>query len=190
MDCLQLLEEFMGTLKKYKDDFKITLVNQFDILGNDRYGTACPLECTKDLLKGESFLAIYGDNLYAVDDLKRFNIEDDYSYIAGLPHEHPENYGVLAVDKNGFLERVVEKPTQPIGNLINTGLYKFTPEVFKYLDKIGISPRGEYELTDVINLLATQGKVKALDLQGIWLDFGRPEDIKKVEDYLNTQPSK
>src|SRR3989339_108945 len=184
-------KEFMDNfLKTYKNDFKITLVNQFDILGEDRYGTACPLECAKDLLKGESFLAIYGDNLYAVGDLKRFNIEDDYSYIAGLPHDHPENYGVLAVDKNGFLERVVEKPTHPIGNLINTGLYKFTPEVFKYLDKIDISPRGEYELTDVINLLASQGKVKALDLQDIWLDFGRPEDIKKVEDYLNSQPSK
>ena len=180
----EFMEEF---LKEYKDDFNISLVNQFDILGEDRYGTACPLECVRDLLQGESFLAVYGDNLYAVEDLKRFNIDDGYSYIAGLPHEHPENYGVLAVDENGLLERIVEKPIEPIGNLINTGLYKFTPEVFDYLDKIDISPRGEYELTDVINLLAIQGKVRALDLKGIWLDFGKPEDIKKVENYLNAK---
>ncbi|MFA6307531.1 MAG: sugar phosphate nucleotidyltransferase [Patescibacteria group bacterium] len=180
----EFMEEF---LQEYKKDFNIVLVNQFDILGEERYGTACPLECVKEILQGESFLAVYGDNLYATEDLKRLNIDDDYSYVAGLPHDHPENYGVLAVGEGGLLKEIVEKPAQPIGNLINTGLYKFTAEVFDYLDKINISPRGEYELTDVINLLAKQGKVRALDLQGIWLDFGKPEDIKKVEDYLNSK---
>lgn len=180
----EFMEDF---LKKYNGQFKITLVNQFDILGEDRYGTACPLECVKDKLIGESFLAVYGDNLYSVEDLKRFNIDDNYCYIAGLPHEQPENYGVLAVDGKGILKEIVEKPSEPVGNLINTGLYKFTSEVFDYLDKIELSPRGEYELTDVINLLAKQGKVKALDLKGQWLDFGRPEDVRKVEDYLNAQ---
>ncbi len=180
----ELMEDF---LKKYNGDFKITLLNQFEILGKDRYGTACPLEAARNILNTDSFLSVYGDNLYSVEDLKRFNIDDDYHYIAGLPHEHPENYGVLQVDQSGFLTQIVEKPKEPQGNLINTGLYKFTPEVFDYLDKIELSPRGEYELTDVINLLAKQGKVKALDLKGVWLDFGRPEDIKKVEDYLNAQ---
>ncbi|MBU1202602.1 NTP transferase domain-containing protein [Patescibacteria group bacterium] len=177
----EFMEEF---LTKYPE-FKIQLVNQFEILGEEKYGTACPLECVKDILKGQSFLAVYGDNLYSVEDLKRLNIDDDYNYIAGLAHQHPENYGVLAVDKNSFLKQIVEKPAQPVGNLINTGLYKFTPEVFDYLDKIDISPRGEYELTDVINLLAKQGKVKVIDLKGVWLDFGKPEDVQRVEDYLN-----
>lgn len=180
-------KEFMEDFLQDYKEFNIKLVNQFDILGEDRYGTACPLECVKDILGGESFLAVYGDNLYAVEDLRKFNIEDDYSYVAGLPHKHPENYGVLQVDQNGFLNQIVEKPQEPVGNLINTGLYKFTPEVFEYLDKIGLSPRGEYELTDVINLLAEQKKVKAQDLEGIWLDFGKPEDVQRVADYLNGQ---
>ncbi|RJQ33774.1 hypothetical protein C4566_02920 [Candidatus Parcubacteria bacterium] len=178
----EFMEDF---LDKYKNLFNIKLVNQFDILGEQKYGTACPVECVKDILAGESFLSVYGDNLYSVEDLKNFNIDDNYSYIAGLPHEQPQNYGVLSVDKKGFLKQIVEKPKEPVGNLINTGLYKFTPEVFDYLDKIELSPRGEYELTDVINLLAKQGKVKALDLKGVWLDFGKPDDIKKVENYLN-----
>ena len=38
----EFMEEFLA---EYKDTFNITLVNQFDILGEDRYGTACPLEC-------------------------------------------------------------------------------------------------------------------------------------------------
>jgi len=178
----EFMEEFLG---KYKDEFNIKIVNQFDLLGEEKYGTACPIECVKDILSGESFLSVYGDNLYSVEDLRRFNIDDEYSYVAGLPHESPQNYGVLQVDDYGMLRQVIEKPKEYVGNLINTGLYKFTPEVFAYLDKIDISPRGEYELTDIINLLAAQGKVKALDLKGVWLDFGKPDDVKKVEDYLN-----
>jgi bifunctional UDP-N-acetylglucosamine pyrophosphorylase/glucosamine-1-phosphate N-acetyltransferase len=55
------------------------------------------------------------------------------------------------------------------------------------LDKIDLSPRGEYELTDVINILAKKDKVKAIDLRGVWLDFGKPGDIKKVEQYLDAE---
>jgi len=181
-------KDFMDKfLSDHQGEFNIELVNQFDILGEDRYGTACPLECVKDLLGGQSFLSVYGDNLYSVEDLKKFNIDDQYSYVAGLPHEQPQNYGVLQVSKDGLLQNIIEKPKQYVGNLINTGLYKFTEEVFDYLDKIKISPRGEYELTDVINLLAQQGKVKARGLEGVWLDFGKPEDIERVEKYLNTK---
>lgn len=176
-------------LHEYGKQFNITLLNQFDILGEDEYGTACPLKCAKGILKKDNFLAIYGDNLYSVKDLQEFHqvINDDYCYIAGLPHDHPENYGVLQVNTNGTLKNIVEKPKQPIGNLINTGLYKFTPAVFEYINKITLSPRNEYELTDVITLLAKQGKVKVKSLQGKWLDFGNPQDVQIVSDYLNNK---
>ena len=181
-------KEFMDMfLEDYGKEFNVTLVNQFDILGEDRYGTACPLECTKNILKDESFLAVYGDNLYSVEDLKRFNIDDDYCYIAGLSHEEPQSYGVLEVDEKGLLRGIVEKPKEYVGNLINTGLYKFTSDVFKYLDQISLSPRGEYELTDVVDILAKKGKMKVKDLRGIWLDFGKPQDITKAEEYLSSK---
>lgn len=182
----EFMEEFLA---EYNGEFNITLINQFEVLGDNKYGTACPLEAARSVLNGDSFLSVYGDNLYSVEDLKRFNIDDELTYVAGMPHEHPENYGVLQVGDNGMLKEIIEKPTEHVGNLINTGLFKFTPEVFDYLDKIELSPRGEYEITDVVSLLAKEGKVKALDLKGIWLDFGKPEDVKKVEDYLNGQKS-
>lgn len=178
-------KEFMEDFLKEYPQFNIKLINQFDILGEDRYGTACPLEAAKGILSEDSFLAVYGDNLYSVEDLKRLNVDDDYCYVAGLPHKYPENYGVLKVASDGLLENIIEKPKEPVGNLINTGLYKFTPDVFDNLYKIELSSRGEYELTDVINLLAAQKKVKALDLKGTWLDLGKPEDVQRVEDYLS-----
>lgn len=177
----ELIESF---LYRHRDDFQVEVINQFDVLGDKKYGTACPLECVTKLLGQENFLSVYGDNLYSVEDLQAFNIDDDYHYVAGLKHENPQNYGVLHTDQDNFLQEIIEKPKEFVGDMINTGLYKFTPEVFDYLDKISQSVRGEYELTDVINLLAKQKKVKTLGLKNIWFDFGKPSDIQKVEEYV------
>ena len=77
-----------------------------------------------------------------------------------------------------------EKPEEFVGNLINTALYKFTPEIFKALDKIKLSPRGEYELTDAITILSKRGKVKVIKVKDWWLDLGCKEDIPKIEEFL------
>ena len=52
--------------------------------------------------------------------------------------------------------------------------------------KVGKSERGEYELTDAIAALAKQGKVKGRQMLDYWLDFGNPDDIKKVGDFLTS----
>lgn len=165
--------------------WKIELVNQFDILGpkEKMYGTACPLMCVKDNIK-EPFLFICGDNLFSVNDLKEMNIEDEFSYVAGLVHEKPEKYGVLIKDGGDFLEKIVEKPKEYVGDLINAGLYKFTLEVFDKLPLITKSPRGEYEITDVISLLAGERKVKIKIIKDFWKDFGNPDDVEKLSKFL------
>jgi NDP-sugar pyrophosphorylase family protein len=181
-----LIKEF---LKEY--GYKATVVNQFKILGPKEkiYGTACPLMCVKDIVKKEQFLFICGDNLYSVKDLKEMNVSDNYNYIAGLIHEHPEKYGVLITD-GGFLKEIIEKPKESVGNLINTGMYKFTSEVFDKISKIKKSPRGEYEITDVISLLAKEKKVKVKKIKDYWLDFGNPSDIIKLSKFLKSGNNK
>ena len=178
------IKEFIKTFK-HKD--KVTIVNQFNILGEGEYGTACVLKCLKGIINDDSFLTVYGDNLYSVEDLKGFsNINNNYSYVAGLYHDYPEKYGILK-EKNGFLEKIIEKPEQNVGNLINIGLYSFTPEIFEKVEEIEKSERGEYELTDAINLLAEEKKVKIRKIQDNWLDFGNPSDIMLVSDFLKNK---
>ena len=177
-----------GFLKDYKfngNDYKIEIVSQFDILGpkEKEYGTACPIKCVKDLVKGESFISLCGDNFYTVEDLKLINVDDEFNYVAGILNDKPENFGVLA-EEDGFLKEIIEKPKDFVGNLINTSLYKFTPEIFEKVFEIEKSSRGEYEITDAISLLAKEKKVKIKKIKDYWMDFGRPDDIKKFEDYL------
>ncbi|MCG2690246.1 NTP transferase domain-containing protein [Candidatus Parcubacteria bacterium] len=174
-----------GFLKEY--DYKATIVNQYEILGpkEKEYGTLCPLKCVRDLVGNENFLAVYGDNLFSVRDLQAMNVDDNFNYIAArIEKDHPEKYGVL-VNKGELLEKIIEKPKDFVGNFVNTGLYKFTPEVFETIPQIKLSPRGEYELTDALSLLAQKGKVKIKTIQDYWMDFGNPGDIRKMHDFLD-----
>jgi len=170
----------------------VKVVNQFEILGpkEKEYGTACPIKCVKDLIKNENFISLVGDNFYAVEDLKKMNIDDNYNYVAGVANEHPEKFGVLVEDGDDFLDKIIEKPKEFVGNLINTSLYKFTPEIFEKAFKIEKSPRGEYEITDAISLLAKEKKVKVKKMKDFWMDFGRPEDIEKLSKFLEDEGNK
>jgi dTDP-glucose pyrophosphorylase len=110
-------------------------------------------------------------------------VEDEYNWVAGYEVRDPSRYGVF-VTKDDYLVRIHEKPKEFVGNIINTGLYKFTPEIFEKIKQINISSRGEYEIVDAITLLATEGKVKVKKIQDYWIDFGCLEDIPKVEEFL------
>ena len=99
------------------------------------------------------------------------------------PIDDPSKYGVFLV-VGETLTKIIEKPKEFVGNMTNIGLYKFTPDIWKALDHIQLSPRGEYELTDAISLLAQHEKVKVLRLKNYWLDLGCKEDIPKVEEFI------
>lgn len=187
-------------MKKFVDDyvvpskdkkFKIDIVSQYDLLGPKEkiYGTALPIKCVKDYVGDEPFVFLCGDNLYSIKDLKTMRIDDGYNYVAGLKHENPEKYGVLITD-DGFLKEIIEKPKEYVGNLINAGLYTFVPEVFKKISLIKKSSRGEYEITDVVSLLAKNKKVKVKIIQDYWIDFGCPGDVIRLSKFIKNGEDK
>lgn len=188
----ELMNNFVKTyeppVKLKKDNYSMEIINQTDILGpkEKEYGTACPIKCVKDIIGNENFIYVFGDNLFSVEDLKSINIDDKFSYIAGVEQKNPEKYGVL-VSSGEFLEKIIEKPKEFVGNLVNAGLYKFTPEIFKQVEKIEKSPRGEYEITDAISLLAKDKKIKIKKIENYWQDFGSPEDVDKLSEFLKDE---
>jgi len=190
----QFVEDYMA---KKPGDYKIKIISQFEILGpkDVAYGTACPIKCAKEFIGNENFISIAGDNFYSVRDLKMMGeLSDDVNYVAGIFNETPERFGVLVgkslstvQDSNDtdFLEKIVEKPSEFVGNLINISFYKFTPEIFEKVNIIEKSSRGEYEITDAVSLLAREKKVKIKKINDFWMDFGRPEDVEKMKEILS-----
>jgi len=179
--------------EKKDENLKIKLINQFEKLGPKEkiYGTACPVMCVKDVVGQNNFLYINGDNFYSVRDLKSIDTENNQNYVLGAESDRPQDFGVLKVDGDN-LQEIIEKPKEFVGSLVNASLYKFTPEIFEKVSQIKKSLRGEYEITDAVNLLAREEKVKAKKLQdqNCWIDFGRPDDIERFEKIINENNSK
>jgi len=161
----------------------LTIVNQVDVMGAANYGTAIPVKAAQSAVD-ESFAVISGDNLYSVRDLETIRDDDGWNWVAGFRHAEPQNFGVLQQDEQGFLKQIVEKPKEFVGDTINVGLYAFQPEIFQALDRIDVSPRGEYELTDAVNLLAREHRVRVRPIHDGWFDFTSPTDVEKLSKVL------
>lgn len=174
-----------GYLKEKIQEFiEQNNINATIIEQKEQLGTGHAVMQAKDFCKDENFIVLGGDNLFSVEDLKAINNDDGFCYAVGKEMQGDiTKYGVFVIDGEKLV-KIEEKPKVPPSNIINIGLYKFTPEIFDVLDKIELSPRGEYEITDAINILAEQGKFKALKLKNYWLDLGSKEDIPKVEQFL------
>lgn len=169
--------------EKHKREFDITLVDQFALAGTEKYGTAIPVACARAFVGGEDFVVIFGDNLYSPKDISNIAQKDAFNYVSGFRHDHPEKYGVFLHDGE-FLKDVIEKPKEFVSDIINTGLMKFTPEIFDAITRVGVSPRGEYELTDAIRALAEKGRVKIRKIEDYWFDFGNPDDVTRISQFL------
>jgi len=185
-------EEMEKFDKKYGKKFNLKLIDQFKEVGTKKYGTACPVAAVEKIVNQENFIVVNGDDLFSIEDLKNIKkIDDNFCYAAGLTDKHPENYGIFKMTGKN-IQGIMEKPrpnidfdaTQPEKYLINAGLYKFTPEIFKAIKKVTESPRGEYELTDAISILAQKNKVRVFPIKKNRLTFSQPEDIKKMEKFL------
>ena len=64
------------------------------------------------------------------------------------------NDEIIEKDKDCLI-KLHEKAKNPPTNLANAGLYLFNPEIFEAIDNTELSQRGEYEVTDSIQLLVT-----------------------------------
>lgn len=170
------IEKVREFLEKYK--FKATLIHQPEPIG-----TGDAVKQAHNFCGQDNFIIVSGDNLYAVEDLKAIQKKDSFCYIVGKEVQDWHKYGVL-VTEGDTLVKIMEKPKDFVGNLVNVGLYKCTADIWPALDKIGLSSRGEYEFTDALSILAKEGKVKVLKLQKYWLDLGCKEDVGKIERFL------
>ena len=88
--------------------------------------------------------------------------------------------GAAVYESGGRVVRIVEKPPKGTSTtrLNSAGVFVFRPDVFDELRTLGLSVRGEYELTTVIERWV-DGKdlVVPYVLSGFWRDIGRPEDL-------------
>lgn len=129
----------------------------------------------------DRFMVLNGDVLPDAESLTSMtSIEGNAVAARRVPD--PSRYGVFLED-GGYMKSVIEKSKTPPSDLANAGIYLFDREIFDALKKTGMSKRGEYELTDGLNALASKEKIKIIELKD-WIEVGRPWDILAANEKL------
>ncbi|MCH8325208.1 MAG: NTP transferase domain-containing protein [Bacteroidetes bacterium] len=172
------IEEFVKS--EYSNlDSEFVVQNELGGLGHAIY-TAIPTFDEKDIF------IILGDTIFDVNLDEVFN--KDYSMIGVKEVEDPSRFGV-AVIKNDEVEKLVEKPTEPISNLAIVGLYYISnaqtlSECLNELIKKDIRTNGELQLTDALQMMIEQGeKICTFPVEG-WYDCGKQETLLETNRIL------
>ena len=95
--------------------------------------------------------------------------------------EDYQRFGVVVTDAQGFMTRIVEKPTTPISKRANIGLYyvRNWRLLFEGIDHVLAAPpnKGEYYLTDAFQYMIDHGaRIKVIDVEG-WFDAGKLDTL-------------
>lgn len=91
--------------------------------------------------------------------------------------DDPSRYGIVELGTGDRIARLVEKPSDPVSDLAIVGVYAFRSGIRDVLDRVEPSARGEYEITDAVQLLVDAGEpVLASPLVGWWMDTGTIPD--------------
>ncbi len=131
---------------------------------------------------GDPFLLIHGDVIPSTTLLmKTVNTFQKYDspILISSKVDKPDSFGMVRTS-GGFLNKIIEKPkdTKQFNGFVNVGLYVITPEVVEAIKKVKYSPRGEIELTDAFNIIASRNKVKVIEAsQDEWIHIGYPWDL-------------
>lgn len=128
-------------------------------------------------------LVFYGDSILDRSDLEAIIDHPGYACMVKEVQD-PSRYGIFSLTEIWNIKQVVEKPTENIWNLANAGIYKLPGDIFEALKQIELSPRGEYELTDAVNIIAEKFPLKPLTISGYYIDIWFPWNIHDVNSYM------
>ncbi|ARM76963.1 glucose-1-phosphate thymidylyltransferase [Acidianus manzaensis] len=175
------LKEGIENILKDYPGVNITFIDQ-----PDPKGLAHAVMTAEDFLD-EPFVMHLGDNLLRdgiSDFVKAFNETNADAVIGVTEVKDPRQYGVVVLE-GGKVKKLIEKPKEPPSNLALVGVYVFSPIIHEYVKKLKPSWRGEYEITDAIQLMVNDGKrVEVVHVKGWWKDTGKPEDLLEANQLI------
>ena len=155
--------------------FNVTYITQ------EPLGLAHAVKTAKTFLGEEAFIMCLGDNLQGqvlTTYVQKFKKENIDALLLLKAVDDPTKFGVATLDEKANIVQLVEKPKDTSSNLAIVGTYIFSNKIFKAIDQIKPSWRGELEITDAIQEMINMGfKVKAETLDTWWLDTGKKDDI-------------
>ncbi len=134
----------------------------------------------------EEIIIILGDTVFDVDLNQITNL--DTSSLGVKEVEDPRRFGVAELE-NGVVTKLIEKPQNPTTNLALVGLYYIKNSTLltrslEELFKKDIKTKGEYQLTDALQVMIEKGeRFSTFPVEG-WYDCGKPETLLTTNQFI------
>lgn len=141
-------------------------------------GVAHALGLAREFIGYEPMCVMLADNIFekpVPQAVSEFSVNPNGAMIFSTIVESPQHYGVI-YENEGKVTHIVEKPKEPTSNKIVTGCYLYDNTVWRYIDQLHPSMRGELEITDVNNHYIEKGNLKVKMIEGWWADCGENFD--------------
>ena len=135
----------------------------------------------------EPLLIILGDTLFEADLSILNNAQENILYTYKV--EDPKRFGVAVVGEGGCIERLVEKPQEFVSDEAIVGIYyikdvKVLKAALKHIMDNDIRTKGEFQLTDALEMMIEQGcKFKTAPVSR-WLDCGLVETLLETNAHV------
>jgi glucose-1-phosphate thymidylyltransferase len=159
---------------------------------------------TQKVMKGQSDALyqareyLHGPLLMSFSDTL---VKTDLSFLPAVEHDgiawvktvpDPRRFGVAEIDKNGWVTRLVEKPSEMENNRVVVGFYYFrsADQLMTAIEEQvmrGIALKGEYYLVDSINVLLEKGARFSTRTVDAWLDAGTRDSLLETNRYFLDQ---
>ncbi len=167
-------------------------------------GTGDAVKTALNDIEGEDrVLILYSDIFLSENAYKKFfhMIREKENIALGAKTMDISRYGELVLDKENRVIVVREKTGETRPGIINAGLMVLDTKILqKEIDSIKVSVRGEYEITDALNSIASKSEIHTVVVEETtdWKDIGTPWDymdinfifLKNVCREKNIEPEK
>jgi glucose-1-phosphate thymidylyltransferase len=168
-------EEIEAHMERAWPDLPVRYVEQ-----ERQIGTADAVGVAREHVDGP-VLVLFVDTLFDADLEVIWERPEADGIIWAYEVEDPSEFGVIMTDDDGYMERIVEKPREPVSNLANIGVQFIRDHelLFEGIEHVmADDPHlGEYFLTDALQYMVDRGaRIYTAPVRG-WWDCGKPETL-------------
>lgn len=175
-------DQFQPYMQAHYPGVKVHYVVQPEMRGQSH-----AIHLAKEYLTGP-MLMVFADTLIGAD--LSFLAQETAGGLAWVkPVPDPRRFGVAETGADGWVTRLVEKPTDLINNQVVVGFYYFakSEDLISAIEeqmRRGIQLKGEYFLADAVNIMLERGlKMRTVQID-TWLDAGVPATVLETNAYL------
>lgn len=165
-------------------------------------GTADAVAAAEGFAGDDPFLVINSDNYYPVEALRGVAEADGPATAlfereamfrgSNIPAERIRAFAIGQIDREGYLERILEKPDDailaalPRPLWLSMNCWRFGPKIFEACRRIDPSPRGELELPTAVQFAIDQlgERFRAVCVGAPVLDMTSRADIPAMRERL------